>query len=294
MRVLIFGADGFIGRHVVEELSNISDLYTTTRRIENVDQRVLYVDLSNDQSVGEAIRVSNPDVIINCAGVIGNNADFQDNVLFTKHILEQASHLERKPRIILSGSASSYGFLRSLNELPVSEDTPLRAEIGYGLSKKQEEELAVSYADTAVDVVVLRIFNPIGVGMAEKLLLPNIVKQLRESDIIEVSRLDAKRDYIDVRDVAKAFAAAARKKAPHNVYNVGSGRSVSTREIIAKLVEAAGVTKPSQLVETQEQPERLVASQADIRRIKNELEWEPEITIEETLRDILNHESPKV
>lgn len=292
--MLIFGADGFIGRHVVEELSNISDLYTTTRRIENVDQRVLYVDLSNDQSVGEAIRVSNPDVIINCAGVIGNNADFQDNVLFTKHILEQASHLERKPRIILSGSASSYGFLRSLNELPVSEDTPLRAEIGYGLSKKQEEELAVSYADTAVDVVVLRIFNPIGVGMAEKLLLPNIVKQLRESDIIEVSRLDAKRDYIDVRDVAKAFAAAARKKAPHNVYNVGSGRSVSTREIIAKLVEAAGVTKPSQLVETQEQPERLVASQADIRRIKNELEWEPEITIEETLRDILNHESPKV
>lgn len=299
MNILVIGADGFIGRHVYDGLkdahdvvagispSNTSDTYSASTR----------VNLMDKSAVSALLTRVHPEVVIDCAGIVDPNAKPEDNTTLTKNVFEALSGCTDLPRrIVLMGSAASYGFLRSADEIPVSEVTPLRAESGYALSKRLEEEYVTEYAKTSnFEIVVARLFNPIGKGMKSRFLIPSIIHQLENAEpnkqvVLEISRLDSERDYIDVRDVAlaiKSLAEAATLR--HLVYNVGSGRATSNEELITTVVDTVGYRRELIAVnQTAPAPEKLVASCADIRRITEDTGWAPRITLKEAIKEIVD------
>lgn len=294
MNIMVFGASGFVGRAVSAVLDGPHSVTRVTRTAGDATGKTVQADLTDPRSVLRVLEAAWPDVVINCAGVIDQTQDVGLNTTFTRTILEQIAVTGRTPkRVIVSGSAGEYGVVNA-TDLPVNEDVPLRATAGYGLSKAQETTFALEYGLTHdIPVVIARIFNPVGPGMHSKFLVSNVLRQLAEFDAgqrdsLEVGRLDARRDYVDIRDVARAVRTLAEAGQTHErVYNVGSGIATTNRELIELLIDNSDVKKRPTLIETSPQPEPLMASQADIIRMRQEFGWSPTYPLEESIKEII-------
>lgn len=292
MKVLVFGASGFIGKAIRKNLSNNHDVIAAVRS-QQISQDEVTVDLLDKKSVKNAINEVQPDVIINSAGIVDPTADTMKNVTFTQNILEAVLESDVSVRrIIISGSAGEYGRIQE-SELPVDESTPLRADAGYGLAKKLEEHVALAFREKGLPVVVVRIFNPIGLGMAEKFLVSRIKRQIEEylagkRTTLEVGRKDSNRDYIAVDDIALAVRLLIEGNPTQGVYNIGSGVSMSNGELLQLMVSSSKIEDEPEIVENSAEPEPLVASQADITRIQQEFRWKPQYSIAAVVEEIMN------
>lgn len=292
MKILVIGANGFVGNSVANTLSKKHEVFRATRQTDAINN--LHVDLLDRKSIADLLDEVKPEVIINNAGVVENSEKAAQNVTFTQNLLEVVaeSGLVLK-RIIISGSAAVYGQVVPEN-IPVPEDAPLNASAGYGLSKLEEEKIALELgAKHNLPVVVARIFNPIGAGMHEKFLIPKIISQVKEFEAgtknsVEVSRLDSKRDYIDIQDVATAVAILAESDPRESIYNVGSGQATSNGELIQLVLSNINIATKPNIIETSGEPEVLVAIQADISRLSNEFGWKPEHDMADTVKEIID------
>lgn len=292
MKILVLGADGFIGRNVAQLLVGEHEVIRATRTAHNYN-----VDLTNRETIAAVLTKVKPQVIVNCAGVVENGEKAALNIAFTTNLLEQAlaSNLPFK-KIIILGSAAEYGEVDKAN-IPVKEDAPLNATSDYAVSKMKETAVAISYRENhGLPVVVARVFNPIGVGMNPKFLVPQIVKQIIEiredkRTSIEVSRLDSKRDYINVKDIGRAIKVIMELDTRHPIYNVGSGKATSNGELIELILNNSKLLNRPKIIETSGQAEPLVAIQADITRLRQEFDWQPIFTLEETIKEITNDSS---
>ena len=293
MKVLVIGSNGFIGSQVVLALASKHEVYCAARGLTG-DARDYSIDLEDPRSIKKVLINVKPEVIVNCAGVVDNSEKAQLNPIFTANLIDVilSSGIKLK-QLIISGSASEYGVVDAKN-IPVSEDVPLYADSGYGLSKLNETKLALeARAKHTLPIVVARIFNPIGLGMHERLLIPRIIKQIQEikqgsRDEIEISRLDTKRDYISVKDVALAISTIVGSNPKETVYNIGSGKSTTTRELIDFILRYINLPVKPKIVETLANAEPIVAECADISRIHKEFGWKPLNTVEATVKEIVN------
>jgi GDP-4-dehydro-6-deoxy-D-mannose reductase len=293
MKILVVGSSGFLGRNVVEGLRRDHDVYSGVRTIRSDQDRQVKIDLGNKGSVRAALVEVRPEIVVNCAGIVDPTGDFSQNILFTRNILE--SIVEESigvKKIIISGSAGEYGLV-DVADLPVAENAPLAAISEYGKSKVQEVEFAREFAKQhALTVTEARVFNPIGPGMHDKFLITRILKQLDEINSgsrqeLEVNRLDAARDYIDIRDVASAIQALTISPTRYSEYNIGSGKATTNQELINLLFEHISLNNKVRIKELSTTPEPSVASEADITRITSDIGWKPSITMVETIRDIM-------
>lgn len=293
MKILVVGSEGFLGRNVAQELERHHEVFRGVRVGADKQSRRVEIDLGSKDSVRAVLRDVRPEVIVNCAGIVDPSADVSQNQLFTKHILESVVEESVKvEKVVLSGSAGEYGLVDSIN-LPIKEDATLAAASDYGMSKVQEVEFAKEFAKQhSLDVVEARIFNPIGPGMHDKFLITRILKQIREVEVgsrqeLEINRLDATRDYIDVRDVARAIRALIEVPTRYNEYNIGSGKATTNRELIDRVLRFAGSDHRIAVREISATPEPGVASAADITRISSDTKWRPRMTLDETIQDIV-------
>lgn len=292
MKVLVIGANGFVGRGVTEALLQTNhEVVPSARNAEDGPQ----IDLKNPESIDAALQSVRPDAIVDCAGIVENNEKAAQNPVFTRNLLGRvaASGLPIK-RVVIMGSAGEYG---PVDTLPVPEDTPRRATSPYGKSKIEEVDAALEFREKGVPVVVVRPFNPIGPGMPDKMLIPGVLRQIAafrrgETDRIEVNRLDAKRDYIPVSDIGDAVVKLVDGEPKYPVYNVGSGKITTNRELIEAMLNESDLSEKPQLVETSDQPEAQFAVQADISRLQDEFGWQPEGSVEETIKEVMSNQKP--
>lgn len=292
MRILVIGADGFIGAAVAGQLAKRHEVVRAARSASvAVDY---HVDLTKPDTITAVLTQAKPDTIVNCAGVVENTEQAALNPRFTTNLLEVvvASGLEVR-RIVVCGSASEYGRIRP-EDLPVKETLASNPVGSYAASKAEETKVAGELASKHhLPVVVVRIFNPLGPGMHAKFLVSSLIRQVREvrsgtRDVIEVSRLDSRRDYVDVRDIATGIQALIERDPHELVYNLGSGRSISNAELIDLILARAGISRPVECVETATAPEPLVAIQADISRMTDEFDWRPRYSIQDTVGEIID------
>lgn len=294
MRVLLFGADGFIGRHVAEQLQKNHEVILAFRGNSTQVQQVS-VDLMEPATITRVLATVKPEVIINCAGVVTNDENAQLNVVFTRNILngvlDQKLHLKH---LVTCGSAAEYGVVKPAN-LPIKEGAPTNATSLYGRSKQKETQLALTYkVKHNLPITVLRIFNPIGAGMHPRLLIPQMIKQAKEIKLgkrksIEISRLDSKRDYINIKDIADCFSKLLQSnKHTADIYNVGSGVSTSNQYLLELIVKYSGLVDMPPVHEFMEEPESPVASEADIRLAQQDLGWKPKYSIEHIIKELVN------
>jgi GDP-4-dehydro-6-deoxy-D-mannose reductase len=306
MRVLVTGASGFVGRHVVEAFhARGHEVMGTWRERPHhaLEADVLWVqlDVLDRERLASLILDLQPQAIVHLAAAAlpaGFDAEpwpgFETNVRGTLQVVMAATLVKKPPRVLVVSSGEVYGRVGSR---PHRETDPPRPTSLYGASKAGAEAVALGIAARhRVPVVIARAFNQTGPGQPDAYVCSRLareaVRPLRGEPhgSIEMGNLDARRDFLDVRDASRAYALLVEKGKPGEVYNVCSGRARSVREIATILSREIELARPIKLRSTAARRRpldlpTLVGSPAKIRR----LGFHPRIALGETLRDLADY-----
>ena len=249
MKVLITGASGFTGSHLVKHLQQNPEvrIYSVNRNRAQDDNYIC--ELTNYESVDNLIQETQPDQIYHLAGSFSNNysVDYANNVLATKNILDSLLKHQVSCRVLLIGSAAEYGLVKEKDN-PVKEDQPLNPVSVYGLTKAYQTHLMNFYCQVHdLDIVMARTFNLLGKNMSDRLFIGRVfqqIEQYKNGDIkkIILGDLQSKRDYIDVHEAVKYYKIIMNKGGKGIVYNVGSGKSVVLSKLIEQILLESNLT----------------------------------------------------
>jgi GDP-4-dehydro-6-deoxy-D-mannose reductase len=297
--ILITGATGFVGRHlavVAAQTMKDARIIGIGRRPALVGCPVETPDLTSASAVSDVIARFQPGVIFHLAAAPTEPTwagQYQANVVPAMHILEAVARHQLNTRIVLMGSAAEYGRV-SEADLPLHEECALSPATLYGMSKAFQTMAAKYYAASGICVSVARVFNLIGSGMPQYLAIGAFAAQLellfhaRPPLRLLVGNLGAKRDYLDVRDACQALIALSASAKPGQVYNVCSGRSVSMREVLTRMIACSGVdvqivTDPAR-VRDHDLP-NIYGSYAKLAAVSG---WQPTISLDAAIKDMMS------
>ncbi|MBL7897865.1 MAG: NAD(P)-dependent oxidoreductase [Crocinitomicaceae bacterium] len=278
--ILVLGATGFIGSKLCFKLNSESDLYKITR----FDSKY---DLSNRNIIDEITRL-NPDVIIVSAGKSfvpesWNNPEefFKINSTGMLHVAE-AARISKSNVVYLSTFVYGNPII-----LPITENNQVRPLNPYSASKLIGEQiLEYYYRFFGVSSNVIRVFNIYGPGQSEKFLIPILIRQFKFENKIEVKDLKPKRDYLHVDDLINLIIRSANLFDGFQIFNAGSGKSISVEELI-ELIFKAGGRRIRVFSSDEVRPNEIMDTCANISRAKEIFNWSPNISIEEGISDLL-------
>ena len=310
MRVLITGVAGFVGPYLAAELAEETGVELFGMALNANDREaagplpaglgMLLGDVTDDASIRAVLEAARPEVVYHLAGASSGAAAwrrpaecFEVNALGTLRLLEGIRRLGLDATTVVASSGEVYGTADD-EAHPLTEDSPLRPLSPYAASKAAQDLVAAQYPRAyGMRVIRLRLFNHTGPRHPEQFVASAFARQIArierglQEPVIEVGNLDARRDFIDVRDVARAYRLAARQDVCGDVFNVCSGRAVSVRDILDRLL---GLARCEVAVRTD--PERMRPADiplliGDPRRFREATGWTPAIPIERTLADLL-------
>lgn len=293
---LVTGGAGFIGSHLVDALlaENISvrvvDNYSTGRpeNLAHVSGRVevIEADISKSGSWQKGFQgadwVFHLGALADIVPSIQRPEDyFLANVNGTFNVLEAAKHAGVK-RFVYAASSSCYGIPDSY---PTAETAEIRPQYPYALTKRLGEELVMHWAQVyQLPAVALRLFNVYGPrsrtsGTYGAVFGVFLAQKLAGKPFTVVGDGTQTRDFTYVTDVANAFLTAAQSSARAEVFNVGSGQTISVNRLVELLVgEVTYIPK---------RPGEPDCTFADISKIRHELKWQPKVNIEKGVEQVL-------
>ncbi len=315
-RILITGATGFAGRHLIRRLNagrdgkgleifgtcfperpeQCADLCDAERNV-----RLVHLDLRDAEASSQAVRTIHPDQVYHLAAMSQVRVSwerrletFDTNLRGTFNLFEAARLHAPKARILFVSSSDVYGFLEPRRRRFRETDRGTIVS-PYAFTKAAGELLAEFFARREkIAVVVARPFSHTGPGQTSDFALSDWARQIAliekrwGEDVIQAGNLNLCRDYGDVRDVVRAYALLMRKGRPGEVYNVCTGRAPTLRSILRTLI---GFSRRRITVAVDPARIRKVDIPflaGDNRKIREETGWEPRIPLERTLRDLLD------
>ena len=310
MRILITGAGGFIGPYLVaalrQTLADRVGISATSRTGGEYPElgTVGALDVTNSHAVKETVARYQPTHIVHLAGMAAISAsEINPQAAWMVHLhgtLNVASAIrERAPdcALLFIGSGQVYG-ASAKPGLPLDETTLLAPGDDYSVTKAAADLAVGALAVHGLRCIRLRPFNHTGPGQSDAFVVPGFAMQIARIEaglqppVIRVGNLDAERDFLDVRDVAGAYALAVLKSqdmAPGTILNVASGEPRRVRDILDQLL-ALSRTR----IRAEEDPARMRPS--DLPRIVGDaalarrlLGWSPEHRFDETLAGVLEY-----
>lgn len=293
MRAAVTGSSGFVGSHLVPYLRSRGDDVVTIDRSGTPP-----VDVTDAVEVREVLRAARPDAVYHLAALshVGESWDapeavFRVNAVGALNVLRACADAGVE-RVLVAGSADVYGVVGA-EDLPLTEEAPIRPVTPYGASKAAADVLALqAFLGDGLATLRVRAFNHTGPGQSTSMLVPGLAHRIADAERaaeskVVVGRLDVVRDLSDVRDVVRAYRLLVEHGMPGNAYNVCSGRGVTVRDIADALLSMSDA--PLELVVDPElvRPVDVPRLVGDPARLHAATGWEPEIALDETLRDVL-------
>jgi dTDP-glucose 4,6-dehydratase len=307
-KILVTGAGGFIGSHLTEELVRQGEEVRAFVRYNSRDERGLLEDLPREiQNQMEVVPgdLKDPDgvkkALKRCSKVFHLGAliaipysyvhpfDFiQTNVTGTANLLNACLENDSIEKIIHTSTSEVYGTARYI---PIDEKHPLQAQSPYAASKIAADKLAESYyLSFGLPIATLRPFNTFGPRQSLRAIIPTIISQAINGKKIRLGNMMPRRDFLFVRDTIRGFIELAKcSKAVGKVVNIGTGRDISIKELVKKIVDQMGRTREIKAERRRIRPEKSEVMQliADIRLAKKLFKWAPRYTLEDGLRETI-------
>jgi NAD dependent epimerase/dehydratase len=303
-RVLVTGADGFIGSHLAEALVG-AGAEVTALALYNAFGSQGWLDTVDD-AVHEAITIERGDVrdagfmarlvegheiVFHLAALIAIPYSYAApqsyvdvNVTGTLNVLEAARRTGVE-RVIHTSTSEVYG---TALRTPIAEDHPLQGQSPYAASKIGADKMAEAFARSFdLPVVVLRPFNTFGPRQSERAVIPTVIRQALDPNCpaIRVGDLTPRRDFNYVADTVDAFlkAGSASTLEYGVAYNSGSGQAVAIREVVETVVRATGCNKPVETETARLRPEKSEVREllADAGRFTSATGWRPKVALDE-------------
>jgi GDP-4-dehydro-6-deoxy-D-mannose reductase len=295
VRILVTGATGFVGRWLIPELAGAGhDVVPAPSHAE--------LDIANVDGLAVLLGDARPDAVAHLAGITflpeaESDPELADrvNVGGTSALFEALDRVGSSAAVLVTSTADVYA---PDAPLPINEGADLAPRSVYGRTKLLQEAAARRAGDAGRRVVIVRAFNHIGPGQRPVFVVPALARRVLEfkagrADGISAGNLAARRDFTDVRDVVRAYRLlleldeTAIAHAASRVVNVGSGRSVAIEDILRTLCSIAGVEPQWRLDEAYLRPNEILDRVADTTLLRSLTGWEPRITLETSLRDVL-------
>ncbi len=299
MRALVTGASGFVGPHLCAALA--AGGWETVAAGASHEGDYLPIDLRDESTLRAALDIAQPDVVFHLAAIAAVTDALADplgvydvNTMGTARLLHAVRTYRddgaKAPRVIFASSADVYG-RREPHEYPLVETLAPKPENPYSASKAAAEAILLGACRSFdLDVVIARPFNHIGPGQSERFAIASFAAQLARIEagappLILVGNLEAKRDFLDVRDVVAAYVALARTGVRGEIYNICSGTATSMREMLGGLINTSRVA-----VEIREDPKRMRPSDTPVAygsaaKLQAATGWRPQFTGARTLRE---------
>lgn len=311
MRILVTGARGFAGTHLLAELGRTGSHQITAASVDEPDDlpevaegestvRWMPLDVTSVESVRAVVEASRPDRVYHLAGQasVGESLrmplpTWNVNATGTLVLLDalHAAGLS-STRLLLASSAEVYGAVPSSAQ-PTPESRPLLPLTPYGASKAAAETVAAQFGRAGmVDVVIARSFNQIGPGQDERFVLPSFALQLarigrgRGEPVLSVGNLDVRRDFLDIRDAMRGYVAIMERGESGSVYNVCSGVSRSLSDVVQRLVELSRLDVRIEVDADRVRPVDIPELIGSPERLRG-LGWPPPRELDLTLADLL-------
>jgi GDP-4-dehydro-6-deoxy-D-mannose reductase len=299
-KAFITGGNGFVGRYLAAELRARAIETVVAGHSDGLGEFEVPFDLRDGEGMARALEASQPTVVFHLAAqafVPRATADPLDtydvNVMGTARVVEAIRRLPEaaRPTLLFVSSAEVYG-THAATELPLRETTLPIPATPYAASKLAGEAIALGSARTyGFPAIVARAFNHIGAGQSDRFAVAGFARRLAAiaaggPPLLPVGNLEAKRDFLDVRDVVRAYVDLATSGQPGEIYNVCSGIATRMSDVLRQLVTVAHVA-----VEIREDPALMRPSDVplvygDNAKLKAATGWEPEYSLARSLRDV--------
>jgi GDP-4-dehydro-6-deoxy-D-mannose reductase len=311
MKILITGVTGFAGSHLADyalargdaEVFGTARWRSPSQNIEHIADKITVIDadLRDASSVESLVADIKPDWIFHLAAqsyVVSSwklpTETITTNIVGTVNIFEAVRRAKYSPRILVACSSEEYGYVEP-EEVPITEDNPLRPLSPYGVSKVGQDLLSYQYFKSyGLEAIRTRAFNHTGPRRGRVFVCSNFAIQIVEAQKglrprVSVGNLDAVRDFTDVRDTVRAYWLALEAGAAGDVYNICSGTGYSIRDVLEKLITLAGTDVEVEVDDTRLRPSDVPLLIGDNSKFTKQTGWRPEMPFDQTLSDILDY-----
>jgi GDP-4-dehydro-6-deoxy-D-mannose reductase len=311
-KYLITGCSGFVSRYFIEYLSqaqgktNILGIDITKptfgfKRHNNI--RFSKVDLLEASKIRDIILKFQPDFILHLASFSSVAfswqkpiRSFKNNTNIFLNLLEAVRKVDIKCRILSVGSSEEYGIMEG-EDLPLSEVARLNPISPYAVARVSQELLSKVYVDGyGLNIIMTRSFNHIGPRQKDIFVVSSFAKQMvkmknegRNKGVLRVGNLEIVRDFLDVRDVVRAYYLLLQRGKKGEIYNVCTGKGVALEKVINYIADYLKIKVELKMVKSLVRPNDNPVIIGNNRKIKNELGWQPEISLRKSIVDICEY-----
>lgn len=312
-RFLITGFSGFVGRHFLhylyekEEEMDIMGIdiqkpaFNFSLYSDRLDIQFLEVNLLDGVKLKSVLNQFKPQYILHLASFSSvafswryPEESFVNNTNIFLNLTSALKELNLPCRVLSIGSSEEYGDV-SVKDLPLKEEMRLQPISPYAVARVSQEMLSKVFVDSYhLDIVLTRSFNHIGPWQDERFVVPSFIRRILDikkngdvKGIIEAGDTTIVRDFVDVRDVVNAYYMLLMNGTPGEIYNVCSGNQITLSDIIDQIAEIVGIEVTTRVNPDFLRPNDNCVIVGSHDKITKELGWKPQITREQTLRDMI-------
>jgi len=313
-KYLITGFSGFVSKHFLELLEEKKEIVSVVgidinypdfayTIYKHVTCNFHKIDLLDKSQVDNVIYNFQPNYILHLASYSSvafswKNpvASFTNNTNVFLNLIEQVRLLDLKCRILSIGSSEEYGNVRE-EDIPLSEEHALTPVSPYAVARVSQELISKVYVEGfGMDIVITRSFNHIGIGQKELFVVSSFAKKLVEIKSLnlhnaEIQTGDLKiiRDFLDVRDVVRAYYLLLKKGRKGEIYNVCSNNGIALEEVLNKMVAylklEVNIIRDPKLIRPSDN--KIIVGNNS--KLKSETGWDAQIGLERSLEDIIHY-----